>query len=381
MENNMIYLDNAATTNYKPQQVIDAVTDCLTKYPYNPNRSGNKLSLTLQEKLYETRRKLHLMLNNDSELHVAFTGGCTAALNLAILGTAQRGHVVITATEHNSVLRPVMQLKKKGYVEVSVAQPNSAGMITAEEIERCLRPNTYLVCVSHASNVTGTAQNVDEIGLVCRRRNVKLLVDCAQSIGYFALDMAKANVDMVAIAAHKGLHAMQGAGALIFGKRAIPRPINYGGTGTESHLYYQPNTVPDCLESGTLPCPAILAMNAGLDWWLANWKHNRETVVEMQRTILEGLQKIHGVTIYSQPNKSGIVAFNIGKRDSTEISDLLAEKYDVAVRGGLQCAPLMHRYLGTFEQGVVRASVSCITEKEECYSLLNAVEMISKSSI
>ncbi len=377
----MIYLDNAATTNYKPQTVIDAVNDCLTKYPFNPNRSGNKLSLTLQQKLYETRRKLHLIMNNDSELHVAFTSGCTAALNLAILGTAQRGHIVITATEHNSVLRPVMQLKKKGYVELSVAQPDKQGIVTAEEIERLIRPDTYLVCVSHASNVTGTAQNIEEIGKICRRRNVKFLVDCAQSIGYFALDMEKCNVDMAAIAAHKGLHAMQGAGALIFGKRAIPRPITFGGTGTESHLYYQPNTVPDCLESGTLPCPAILAMNAGLNWWVENWKQNRDAVTEMQATLLDGLKKIRGVTVYSQANKSGIVSFNIGKRDSTEIADLLSERYDIAVRGGLQCAPLMHKYLGTFEQGVVRASVSCVTEKGECFSLLNAVEALSKTSL
>lgn len=377
----MIYLDNAATTNYKPQEVLNAVRDSLTLYPYNPNRSGNKLSLMLQQKLYETRRKLHLVLNNDSELHVAFTAGCTAALNLAVLGTAQRGHIIITATEHNSVLRPVMQLKKKGYVEVSVAQPNENGEITAEEIERLIRPDTYLVCVSHASNVTGTAQNITDIGKVTKRRNLKLLVDCAQSIGYFPLDMAKCNADMVAIAAHKGLHAMQGAGALIFNKRCIPRPIMFGGTGTESHLYYQPSTVPDCLESGTLPCPAILAMGAGLDWWLRNWKQNRENVTEMQSTILNGLKKIPGVTVYSRPNCSGIVAFNIGKRDSAEIMDLLAERYDVAVRGGLQCAPLMHKYLGTSEQGVVRASVSCVTAKEECYSLLNAVDMISRTSI
>ena len=376
----MIYLDNAATTNYKPQEVINTVTECLTKYPYNPNRSGNKLSLTLQQKLYDTRRKLHLLLSNDSEMHVAFTGGCTAALNLAILGTASKGHIIITATEHNSVLRPTMQLKKKGYVEVSLAQPNEKGEITAEEIERLIRPDTYLICVSHASNVTGTAQKLADIGALARRKNIKFLVDCAQSIGYFPLDMSKCNVDMVAIAAHKGLHAMQGAGALIFSERAIPRPINYGGTGSESHLYYQPSTIPDSLESGTLPCPAILAMNAGVDWWLANWQANRDNVVEMQKTILNGLKTISNVKVYSHENKSGIVAFNIGNRDSTEISDLLSERYDIAVRGGLQCAPLMHKYLGTLEQGVVRASVSCITTKQECYSLLNAVELISKNS-
>ena len=284
----MIYLDNAATTNYKPQEVIDTVTECLTKYPYNPNRSGNKLSLQLQQKLYEARRKLHLLLNNDSEMHVAFTGGCTAALNLAILGTASKGHIIITATEHNSVLRPTMQLKKKGYVDVSLAQPNENGEITAEEIERLIRPDTYLVCVSHASNVTGTAQKIADIGALTRRKGIKLLVDCAQSIGYFPLDMSKLNVDMVAVAAHKGLHAMQGAGALIFSENAIPRPINYGGTGSESHLYYQPSTIPDSLESGTLPCPAILAMNAGVDWWIKNWQQNRDNVWKCSPQYLAG---------------------------------------------------------------------------------------------
>ena len=376
----MIYLDNAATTNYKPQVVIDAVMECLLRYPYNPNRSGNKLSLELQQKLYDTRRKLHLLLNNDSEMHVAFTSGCTAALNLAILGTAQRGHVIITTTEHNSVLRPIMQLKKKGYVEVSVAQPNEKGEITANEIERLTRPDTYLICVSHASNVNGTPQKISDIGAFAQRRNIKLLVDCAQSIGYVPLDMLKNNVDMVAIPAHKGLHAMQGAGALVFSQKAIPRPIVFGGTGSESHLYHQPDTIPDSLESGTLPCPAIMAMSAGVDWWLANWKENRETVVEMQRTILDGLQQIHGVRIYSQSNKSGIIAFNVGNLDSTEISDILSNSYDISVRGGLQCAPLMHKYLGTTEQGVVRASVSCVTTKSDCYALLNAIELIAKTA-
>ena len=380
MEKTMIYLDNAATTNYKPQEVIDTVVECITKYPYNPNRSGNKLSLTLQQKLYDARRKLHLLLDNDSEMHVAFTSGCTAALNLAILGTASKGHVIITSTEHNSVLRPVMQLKKKGYVEVSIAQPDENGQITAEEIERLIRPDTYLICVSHASNVTGTAQKLTDIGALARRKNIKFLVDCAQSIGYFPLDMSKCNVDMVAIGAHKGLHAMQGAGALIFNERAIPRPISYGGTGSESHLYYQPETIPDSLESGTLPCPAILAMNAGVDWWLKNWKQNRDNIVEMQTTILNGLKTVRNVTVYSRENKSGIVAFNIGKRDSAEVSDILSEQYDIAVRGGLQCAPLMHKYLGTLDQGIVRASVSCVTTLQECYRLLNAVELLAKAT-
>lgn len=373
----MIYLDNAATTNYKPQCVIDAVTECMTKYPFNPNRSGNKEALELQQRLYDARKKLSLMYGNDSENHVAFTSGCTQALNLAILGNAKRGHIIITCAEHNSVLRPVMQLKRKGYVEVSVASPNENGEITVEDIARLIRRDTYMLCVNHVSNVTGKYQNIEEIGAYARKRNLILLVDCAQSAGYVPLDMAKRNVDLVAVAGHKGLHGIQGAGALIFNNRAVPRPITFGGTGTESHLYYQPNTVPDCLESGTLPTPAIMAMSAGIDYWLDNWKANRENIIETQQIILDGLSKIDGVKLYSQSNLSGVIAFNVRNKDSNEVADTLSQEYDIAVRGGLQCAPLMHKWLGTLEQGVVRASVSCVTTKEECHAFIDAIEQIA----
>lgn len=375
----MIYLDNAATTDYKPQCVVDAVTDCITKYPFNPNRSGSKQALQLQQKLYDARKKLSLTYDNDSENHVAFTSGCTQALNLAILGNAKKGHIIITATEHNSVLRPVMQLKRKGYAEVSVVCPDENGDVTVESIARITRRDTYMLCVSHASNVTGHYQSIDEIGAFARKRNILLLVDCAQSAGYVPLDMTKRNVDLVAIAGHKGLHGIQGAGALIFNNRAVPRPITFGGTGTESHLLYQPSTVPDCLESGTLPTPAILGMSAGIDYWLNNWKANRENIERTQQIILDGLSLINGVTVYSKPNPSGVTAFNVLNKDSGEVADTLSQKYDIAVRGGLQCAPLMHKWLGTTEQGVVRASVSCVTTTEECYALLNAIEFIAKN--
>lgn len=374
----MIYLDNAATTNYKPQRVIDAVAECITQYPYNPNRSGSKQALELTQKLYDIRHKLALFYNNGNDNHVVFTAGCTQALNLAILGNARKGHIVITSTEHNSVLRPVMQLKRKGYVDVSIATPNENGKITVDEIARLTRNDTYMICVSHASNVTGRCQDLAEIGNFARRRNIIVLADCAQSAGYIPLDMIKSNVDLVAIAAHKGLHGIQGAGALIFDDRAIPRPILFGGTGTESHLHYQPTTVPDCLESGTLPTPAIMGMGAGLDYWLDNWKHNKQNIEETQQTILEGLARIDGIKIYSQDNLSGIVAFNIRNWDSSEVADILSQNYDIAVRGGLQCAPLMHEYLRTTKQGVVRASVSCVTTVEECYDFLEAVEDIAK---
>lgn len=374
----MIYLDNASTTNFKPQRVVDSVKECLTKWPFNPNRSGNALATEMQKRLYKLRKKLSLLYCNDSAEHVAFTSGCTQALNLAIVGNAKRGHVVVSACEHNSVLRPVMQLQRKGLCKVTVVEPQPDGKISPQSVEEAMEKDTFLVCVTHASNVTGQRQELKDIGEIAHRHNALLLADCAQTVGYVPLDMAKNNVDLVAVGGHKGLHALQGAGALVFCANSAPRPIVFGGTGTESHLEFQPSTLPDSLESGTLPCPALFAMNSGIDWWLDNWRQNGENIAEMQNLLLENLPRIEGVKVYSQQNASGIVAFNVGNLDSTAVADCLANKFDVYVRGGLQCAPLMHKWLNTFEQGVVRASVSCVTTAHEVLTLLNGVEQIAK---
>ncbi len=374
----MIYLDNAATTDYKPREVIDAVTSALTEYPYNPNRGGGKSAVELQRKLLEARRKISVLVNNDSEQHVAFTSGCTAALNLAIMGTARRGHIIITSTEHNSVLRPVMQLRRKGYAEVTVVSPRFDGKIAARDITDAIRADTYLVCVSHSSNVTGQSQNVGEIGRALKEYGVIFLVDCAQSAGYLPIDMTADCIDFAALPAHKGLHGIQGAGALAFNGKTIPKPVVFGGTGTESNLLLQPSTVPDGLEAGTLPCPAILAMSAAITWWADNWQENLKIIAERQSLIAEGLAAIPGVSVYSRQNNSGITAFNISSVDSAVVADALNERYDIAVRAGLHCAPLMHKWLNTFDTGAVRASVSCKTTKEECYLFLSAAEKLAK---
>lgn len=372
----MIYLDNASTTNYKPSQVVNAVLECLTKYPFNPNR-GTKASLVLQQKLMETRKKLNLLCNNPNG-NVVFTSGCTEALNLAILGCARRGHVILSATEHNSVLRPVMQLKAKGIVDVSIVAPAADGQISVESLQKVLRKDTYMLCINQASNVTGKAQDLQKIGAFARENNLIFLCDCAQSMGYFPTDMAKNNIDLIAIAAHKGLHAMQGVGALVFNNRTVPKPIKFGGTGTESNLTTQPKNLPEALESGTLPCANILSLNAGIDWWLDNYKDSAKNITCCQKLLLEGLASIPNITVYSQENKSGIVAFNVGQMDSNFVADYLADRHDIIVRGGLQCAPLMHQYLGTSTIGVVRASVSCVTTKQECFALLNAIQTLVK---
>ena len=376
----MIYFDNAATTHYKPQCVIDAVHLALTKYSVSAHRGTSRASLLLEERLQETRI-LATAVAGGKDATAVFSQNCTTALNLAILGTARRGgHVVVTATEHNSVLRPLMQLKNKGIVDVSVVYPNTEGLITPQSVADAVRPSTYLVAVNNVSNVTGTRQRVGAISHAVKRvkKDVLVLCDCAQSVGYVVLDMEKDGIDMMAFPTHKGLHGVQGCGVLVFSNRVHPLPVVFGGTGSQSNSLLQPNTLPDGLEAGTLNAPAILGANAAIRWWAANHKSNASKLVQLQQRLLEGLSSLPQVTVYSKPNQSGIVAFNVKNWDSAVVADYLSTNHDVATRAGLHCAPLMHKYLQTLVTGVVRASLAVDNTQSQVDSFVNFVEGLSK---
>lgn len=371
----MIYLDNAATTNYKPDCVVKAVLRAMTELPYNPNRSG-RAALQLQAEIEDLRGKIAATVNCRPDRAI-LTSGCTAGLNTAIIGTARRGHVLTTVTEHNSVLRTLAALNKKG-VDVSFVPIDEQGNVIAEMAERMIRPDTYMLCVGNASNVTGKAQNLAPLGKFANEHGLIFVVDCAQSVGYLPIDMKRDNIDIAVFGAHKGLHGIQGAGAMCLSDNVIVRPTVFGGTGTDSHLIEQPTALPEGLEAGTLPCPALLGMSAALDWHKANNAQNVQHLRKYQRLLTDNLATIANVKVYSAYNDSGIVSFNIAKLDSNFVADVLQEKFDIAARGGLQCAPLMHKALGTFNQGVVRASVSCVTTSDDCYRLLYAVDYISR---
>ena len=262
-------------------------------------------------------------------------------------------------TEHNSVLRPLMQLKSKNIVDVTLVYPNEQGQIEPISVINALRHNTYLVATGHVSNVTGTRQDVGAIFRAVKQAmpHVLTLCDCAQSVGYVVLNMASDCIDFVAFPTHKGLHGIQGCGVLVFSNKTPPLPIVYGGTGSQSNNLLQPNTIPDGLEAGTPNCPAILATNASVSWWATNHKANSHKLQNLQKRLLDGLRSLPNVKVYSDQNASGIVAFNVKSWDSSVVADYLTERHDVATRSGLHCAPLMHKYLGTLSSGVVRASL------------------------
>ena len=374
----MIYLDNSASTLIKPKEVIKATMEAVTKYTANPGRSGHKLSLKAGEKIFEVREKIAKFINAPKIENVIFTQSCTDALNMAVIGTAQKGgHIILCCNAHNSLARPIFELEKKGIVSVTVVNSEN-GDITAKDIEQHILPNTYLVAVNHISNVNGDMADIKAIGELCAKKCILFLVDCAQSAGHIKIDMQADNIDMLALAPHKALYALQGVGVFAFSVKASPKPIRFGGTGTESVNVYQPEEYPEALESGTLSTPNILSLGAGLNFVNNNFDSINKKIDDLATYLLFELDKIEGVKVYTKPQNIhfGVIGFNIFGKDSAEVAEILSNNYNICVRGGLHCAGLKHKQLNTTNDGVVRISLSYFNTFSECEYFIKCIKKI-----
>ncbi|MCD8372875.1 MAG: aminotransferase class V-fold PLP-dependent enzyme [Clostridia bacterium] len=371
----MIYFDNAATGGVKPDSVLRAVMASL-KACANPGRSGHSLSVACAERVYACRRLLCDYFGGYSCERVVFTKNCTEALNLAMLGAIRGGeHVVSTVAEHNSVLRPLQYLEDRG-VEVSLAPLNKNGDIDLAALGGMVRADTKAVIVTLASNVTGTAPDIKKLRSVIPPRTL-LICDGAQACGHIAIDMKEAGIDALAVAGHKGLHGVQGCGALIFSERMDIRPVMYGGTGSDSFNLHMPDFYPDRLESGTLNYPAIISLAEGVLYLKSRFNEDGDKLYYLTENLCEKLAKIPSVRLYSRPNYFGIVSFEVVGKPSEYVSGRLSEDYSICVRGGLHCAPLMHRALGA-EDGLVRASLSAFNTEREVEIFTSAIDNIAK---
>ncbi len=372
----MIYLDNSATTRKKPDTVISAVVKGLTKLSANPGRSGHIASLECALAVAEVREKIKDLVGASRAENIIFTQNCTDSLNLAILGSVrQGGHVITTAFEHNSTLRPLFELQRKGIIELTVVEPKKTYEITREDIEPYVKDNTYLIATVHISNVDGAETDIQEIGNLCKEKGILYLVDSAQSAGHKCINMQKQNINLLALAGHKGLYGPQGIGVLAIGEDVKLNPIRFGGTGTESIKTYQPTEMPECFESGTIASENILGLGAGIDFVNKYEKEIKNKLEALTNNTIQELQKINGVKVYTNPkNLNGVVGFNIENIDSTIVSEYLNEKFQICVRSGLHCAPLKHKHWGTTEQGIVRVSFSYFNTLEEVSKLIYAIE-------
>lgn len=374
----MIYLDNAATTMYKPQAVIDAVTQAMCSLG-NAGRGATSGALDAARTIHACRAKLARLLGCPRADHVCFTPNSTAALNTVINGVVRPGdRVVTTVLEHNSVLRPLNRLATERGVKVEHAGCDASGVLDYDELERLVTPGTRAVVVTHASNVTGNAVDVSRVAAIAHAAGALVIVDASQSAGTAKIDMDAMGLDVVCFTGHKGLMGPQGTGGLAVAEGVDVAPWAMGGTGVHSFNALQPLEWPTRLEAGTLNGHGIAGLSAGLDFIEA--QGGVEAIAAHERSLAErflaGVREIPGIALYGafdQPMRSAIVSLNVGDIDSAEISDALMQGWGIATRPGAHCAPLMHRALGTERQGIVRFSFGYFNTAEEVDTAIDAL--------
>ena len=368
----MIYLDNAATTYYKPYSVKQAVNEALNLYTANAGRGGHKLAQLSAEKIYEVREKVLKFFDANNHTCI-FTSGCTSALNLAILGSVkQGGHIITTYLEHNSVLRPLEYLKSLGKIDYSIVEN-----IDIQNVERQIKSNTYMIITTQASNVTGEVIDVKGINQLCKKYNLLHLVDTAQGGGHIFDSLN--DIDMIAFAGHKGLYGLGGVGGLIVKNNVELNPIKFGGTGTMSESLIQPTSFPEGFEVGTLPNIPIISLGAGIDYVIKNKNYiiNKQKI--LHTAITEMFDNLDFITKYYDKNSLGVYSFNVGELDSSYVSDYLNEMFGICTRSGLHCAPLVHKHFGTQDRGMVRVSFSSDNNLEDIKKLERALKTLKYS--
>lgn len=377
----MIYLDNAATTLHKPQQVIDAVVYAMQSMG-NCARGTHEEALDAARTVYDARVRLASLFGCPRVDHVAFTANSTEALNIAINGLIDPGdHVISTDLEHNSVLRPLYRLEAEHGAELSFVPADKLGNVDYADFERLMKPNTRAVVCTNASNLTGTVLDIERIAKTAHSHGALVIVDASQTAGCWPIDMKKMGIDVLCFTGHKGLMGPQGTGGICVKEGIEIRPFNVGGSGVQSYSRTHPAEYPTRLEAGTLNGHGIAGLGAAA-------KFISETGVEnihaKERSLMlrfyEGVKNIEGVTVYGDftKDKTAIVALNIRDYESGEVSYELSQGYGIATRPGAHCAPRMHKALGTAEVGAVRFSFSFYNTEEEIDEAVRAVAELAK---
>ncbi len=379
----MIYLDNAATTIRKPPEVARAVLQAMETMG-NSARGLNEGALEAAHTIYGTREKLAAFFGCPRSDHVVFTCNVTEALNIAIRGLLDSGdRVVTTALEHNSVLRPLYQMEDERNIDLVTAGADRTGRLDYGELERLTIPGTKLLICTHASNLTGNITDIRHIADVAHAAGALLVVDAAQTAGTRRISMEEMGADVLCFTGHKGLMGPQGTGGMCIRPGVEIRPFKAGGTGVQTYLRHQPPQYPVRLEAGTINGHGVAGLSAALDWIAKTGIDAIERrEAELTKRFYEGVRDVPGVTVYGDFSlaHAAIVALNIGDRDSGEVSDILSERYGIAVRSGAHCAPRMHEALGTKDQGAVRFSFSWFTTEQEIDTAIQAVQEIAREA-
>lgn len=389
MSDQIIYLDNAATSFPKPEVVHETVHQFYSKNGVNPGRTGCDLALNAERMIHNTRKKLADFFNQsmidagrpkDSN-RLVFTMNATTSLNLIINGTIRAGdHIVTTLTEHNSVIRPVNHKGLEG-AESTFVRPDSEGYVDPDDIRKSIRKSTRLVVVNHGSNVSGVVQDLKAIGRVCREMDVPLAVDSAQTAGVIPIDMTECNISFLSFTGHKGLFGPTGTGGICLADDATIRSTMFGGTGVRSAQPYHPEELPYRLEAGTQNLSGIAGLSAGMDWILNKGLDSiRHHEMELLAVLQDGLSQIPSVTIWGTKRLDQRVAtmsITVANYDPSDVGTILDVDYGIQTRTGLHCAPLIHEHYGTSPRGTVRLSIGPFNTRDHIDTVIRAIDEIA----
>lgn len=377
----MIYFDNAATTLIKPPAVAHAVVRAMGALG-NPGRGVHAGALDASRTVYEARSNLAKLFHAENPSCIAFTANATQALNTAIKGVLNPGdHVITTALEHNSALRPLYEMEARG-VEISILPADSRGCIRYDDFEAALQENTRAIICTHASNLTGNVLDIRRIGRIAKAHDLLFVVDASQTAGAIGIDVQEMQIDILCFTGHKALLGPQGTGGLAVRPGIAVRPLLTGGSGVQSHSRSHPVQMPTALEAGTLNAHGIAGLNAAVQYLLQTGPEEiRRREQALMRRFLDGITGIPGITLYgdfSAPERCPIVSLNLWDWDSALVSDALSQRWGIATRPGAHCAPLMHRALGTVQQGAVRFSFSHFNTEEEIDTAVAALRELAR---
>lgn len=379
-----VYLDNSSTSFPKPKVVADSIYNYLVNIGGNPGRANHSNALESNRYLYMAREEIASFFNYDKIENVIFTNNITSSLNILINGILKSGdHVITSSMEHNSVIRPLYNLKQTLNIELDIVNANSNGIINVDNIQKAIKPNTKLIVITHASNVTGSIQPIKEIGELCKKNNIYFILDSAQSAGVIDIDFKTLSLNALAFTGHKSLLGPQGVGGFIIDDELnkICNPSILGGTGSLSHSLSQPDFLPDKFESGTLNIPGIIGLYEAIKFIKSQglstiYEHNNYLRSYLINGILDlGNFSIHGEI--SSDKSTSCISITHSKLDVSELSYILDSDFNISNRSGLHCAPLAHKTIGTYPEGTVRLSLGYFNTEEEIRYTLDSLNKIN----
>ena len=401
MEQEKIYLDNAATSFPKPEEVPKAVYDYMTKLGTNVNRGGYATAYDTESVVFECRELIGALFHAPDYKNVVFTRNITESLNVVLKGLLHSGdHVIVSSMEHNAVMRPIRQLEKKG-VSFTRAQCESDGSLKPEKLFACLRPETKAVVMTHASNVFGTMLPIQEVGAFCKENGLVFILDSAQTAGVFPIDMEKMHIDILCFTGHKGLLGPQGIGGFILRDELVLKiePLISGGTGSLSNVETVPEFMPDRFEAGTPNLPGIFGLHAALNWLrklgekslsaelfttehcfsaaLEKISEHEMHLTEEFLTLLEPLEKEGKLKIIGKKDtemRTGVVSIQTLTRELSDTAFQLDTRYGIMTRVGLHCAPSAHKTMGTYPTGTIRFSFGFANTDKEVKLAIDALK-------